>query len=43
MNKKIKRTFSSEFRLECAQLIVDKDYSYRQAIALLISDSLGSQ
>ncbi len=24
MNKKTKRTFTSEFRLECAQLIVDK-------------------
>ena len=24
MNKKTKRTFTPEFRLECAQLIVDK-------------------
>ena len=31
MNKKTKRTFHPEFRLECAQLIVDKGYSYRQA------------
>ena len=31
MNKKTKCTFTPEFRLECAQLIVDKGYSYRQA------------
>lgn len=31
MNKKTKRTFTPEFRMECAQLIVDKGYSYRQA------------
>ncbi|HAK2160373.1 TPA: IS3 family transposase [Salmonella enterica] len=31
MNKKTKHTFTPEFRLECAQLIVDKGYSYRQA------------
>lgn len=31
MNKKTKRTFTPEFLLECAQLIVDKGYSYRQA------------
>ncbi|RXA97344.1 IS3 family transposase [Escherichia coli] len=31
MNKKTKQTFTPEFRLECAQLIVDKGYSYRQA------------
>ncbi|WP_250314461.1 IS3-like element ISEc31 family transposase, partial [Escherichia coli] len=31
MNKKTKRTFTPEFRLEYAQLIVDKGYSYRQA------------
>ncbi|QEP82766.1 IS3 family transposase [Escherichia coli] len=31
MNKKTKRTFTPEFRLKCAQLIVDKGYSYRQA------------
>ncbi|EKE4641726.1 transposase, partial [Escherichia coli] len=31
MNKKTKRTFTPEFRLECARLIVDKGYSYRQA------------
>lgn len=30
MNKKTKRTFTPEFRLECAQLIIDKGYSYRQ-------------
>ncbi len=31
MTKKIKRTFSPEFKLECALLVVDKGYSYRQA------------
>ena len=31
MNKKTKRTFTPESVLECAQLIVDKGYSYRQA------------
>ena len=31
MNKKTKRTFSPEFKLECAQFIVDKGYSYREA------------
>nr|WP_308379154.1 IS3 family transposase [Serratia marcescens] len=31
VNKRTKRTFTPEFRLECAQLIVDKGYSYRQA------------
>ncbi|WP_241587753.1 IS3 family transposase [Rosenbergiella epipactidis] len=31
MSKKTKRTFTPEFRLECAQLIVDKGYSYQQA------------
>ena len=30
MNKKLKRTLTPEFRPECAQLIVDKGYSYRQ-------------
>ncbi len=30
MNKKNKRTFTPEFRLKCAQLIVDKGNSYRQ-------------
>ena len=30
MNKKTKRSFTPEFRLECAQLIVDKGYSYRR-------------
>ena len=29
MNKKTKRTFTPEFGLECAQLIVDKGYSHR--------------
>ncbi|CAM7523480.1 hypothetical protein ESCOMM295M_23260 [Escherichia coli] len=29
MNKKTKRTFTPEFRLECAQLIVDKGYLNR--------------
>lgn len=31
MNKKTKRTFSPEFKLECSQLIIDKGYSYRDA------------
>lgn len=31
MYKKTKRTFSPEFKLECALLVVDKGYSYRQA------------
>lgn len=31
MTKKIKRTFSPEFKLECALLVMDKGYSYRQA------------
>lgn len=31
MNKRTKRAFTPEFRLGCAQLIVDKGYSYRQA------------
>ncbi len=31
MNKRTKRTFTPEFRLGCAQLILDKGYSYRQA------------
>lgn len=31
MHKKTKRTFSPEFKLECALLVVDKGYSYRQA------------
>ncbi|MTD77035.1 transposase, partial [Escherichia coli] len=31
MNKKTTRTFTPEFTLECAQLIVDQGYSYRQA------------
>ena len=31
MNKKTKHTFTPEFRLECAQLIVDNDCSYQQA------------
>ena len=31
MNQKTKRTFSPEFKQECAQLIVDKGYSYREA------------
>ena len=31
MNKKTKRTFSPEFKQECAQLIVDNGYSYREA------------
>lgn len=31
MTTKIKRTFSAEYRLECAQLIVDQSYTYRAA------------
>lgn len=31
MHKKTKRTFYPEFKLECALLVVDKGYSYRQA------------
>lgn len=31
MNQKTRRTFSAEFKLECAQLILDKGYSYRAA------------
>lgn len=31
MNKKTKRMFIPELRLECAQLVVDKGHSYRQA------------
>ena len=32
MNNKSKLTFIPEFRLECTQLIVNKGFSYRQAI-----------
>ncbi len=39
MNKKAKRNFPPEFRLECAQLIVDKGYSYRQAREAMNIDS----
>lgn len=31
MTTRKKRNFSPEFRLECAQLIVDQDYSVREA------------
>lgn len=31
MNKTTRRTFSAEFKLECAQLILDQGYSYRAA------------
>lgn len=31
MNKKTRPTFSPEFRLECAQLVVDKGYSVVEA------------
>ena len=31
MNNKTRPTFSPEFRLECAQLVLDKGYSIRQA------------
>ncbi|WP_373370586.1 IS3 family transposase [Pectobacterium parmentieri] len=39
MTKKIKRTFSPEFKLECALLVVDKGYSYRQACEAMNVDS----
>lgn len=39
MNKIAKRNFPPEFRLECAQLIVDKGYSYRQAREAMNIDS----
>ena len=32
MNKKSRRTFSPEFRLESAQLVVDEKYSIREGI-----------
>ena len=41
MNKKTKRTFTPEFRLECAQLIVDKGYSYRQASEVILPTNSG--
>jgi transposase len=31
MNNKIRPTFTPEFRLECAQLVLDQGYSVRQA------------
>jgi len=31
MTLKTRRTFSAEFKLECAQLILDQGYSYRAA------------
>ena len=31
MNNKTRPTFTPEFRLECAQLVLDKGYSVRQA------------
>ena len=31
MNNKTRPTFTPEFRLECAQLVLDKGYSIRQA------------
>ncbi len=31
MTKKTRRTFSSEFRLESAQLVVDENYAIREA------------
>ncbi|MBP2170782.1 transposase [Erwinia toletana] len=40
MTTKIKRTFSAEFKLECAQLIVDQGYTYRAASeAMIVSSS----
>ena len=39
MTNKTKRTFSPEFKLECAQLIVAKGYSYRQASEAMNVDS----
>ena len=32
MRSKIRRTFSPEFRLESAQLVVDQNYSIREAV-----------
>lgn len=32
MTTRTKRNFSPEFRLECAQLIVDQGYSVREAV-----------
>lgn len=35
MNKKIRPTFSPEFRLECAQLVLDQGYSVTKAAAAM--------
>ncbi|MBM9888807.1 transposase [Deefgea sp. CFH1-16] len=35
MNNKTRPTFTPEFRLECAQLVLDKGYSVRQAAQVL--------
>ena len=35
MSKRIRRTFSPEFRLESAELVVDKHYSIREAASAM--------
>lgn len=35
MSKRVRRSFSPEFRLESAQLVVDKGYSIREAAAAM--------
>jgi transposase len=35
MTGKIKRTFTSEFKLEAAQLVVDQNYSIREAASAM--------
>ena len=35
MNKKTRPTFSPEFRLECAQLVLDQGYSVAKAAAAM--------
>jgi transposase len=35
MSKRIRRTFSPEFRLEAAELVVDKHYSIREAASAM--------
>jgi len=39
MKTRAKRNFSPEFRLECAQLIVDQGYSVREAAEAMNVDS----
>ena len=40
MRNKTRRTFSPEFRLESAQLVVDQNYSIREAGESIGSDSI---